>query len=104
MQRLEDIPSKEIATGINGKYIHGSSTTFGYVQIKAGSILPAHHHVHEQITYIIEGELEMKIGDQTYVLTSGTAHVIPSNTPHSAIAHMDCTVIDMFSPARDDYR
>jgi quercetin dioxygenase-like cupin family protein len=104
MQSVNDIPSKEIATGIHGKYIHGSNTTFGYVHIKAGSILALHQHIHEQITYIVEGELEMKIGDQTYLLTTGTVHVIPSNTPHSAIARMDCTVIDVFSPTRDDYR
>lgn len=104
MQHLNDIPAKEIVSGILGKYIHGSSTTFGYVTIKAGSILQSHHHVHEQITYIIEGELEMKIGDETYLLTAGTAHVIPSNTPHSATAHKDCTLIDVFSPSRDDYK
>lgn len=104
MQHLNDIPSKEIAKGIQGRYVHGLGTTFGYVKIKAGSILPAHQHVHEQITFILDGELEMTIGDDTYLLTAGTAHVIPSGTPHSAFAKIDCTVIDMFSPARDDYR
>ena len=104
MQHLNDISSKEIATGIQGKYVHGSGTTFGYVKIKAGSILPAHHHIHEQITFVLDGELEMKIGDDTYLLTAGTVHVIPSDKPHSAIARIDCTVIDVFSPARDDYR
>ena len=104
MQHLNDLPSKEIARGIQGKYIHGLGTTFGYVKIEAGSILPAHQHLHEQITFVLEGELEMKIGDQTYLLTAGTAHVIPCNTPHSATARIRCTVIDVFSPARDDYR
>jgi quercetin dioxygenase-like cupin family protein len=65
MQHINDIPSKEIATGILGKYVHGSGITFGYANINAGSILPAHHHVHEQITFILKGELEMTIGDDT---------------------------------------
>lgn len=104
MKHLNDIRSKELAPGILGKYIHGAGTTLGYVAIAAGSILPEHHHVHEQITFIIEGELEMMIGGETMLLTAGTSHVIPSNTIHSAIAKTECKVIDVFSPARDDYR
>ena len=104
MQHLNDIPSKEIATGILGKYIHGSGTTFGYVHIKAGSVLKEHHHIHEQITFIVDGELEMTIDGQVFLLTAGSAHIIPSNTPHSAVARINCTVIDVFSPTRDDYR
>ncbi len=104
MLHLKDIPSKELAAGINGKYLHGSAITFGYVTIKAGSILPAHHHIHEQITFVVEGELEMTIGNETFTLTAGTAHVISSGVTHSAIARKDCTVIDVFSPVRDDYR
>lgn len=104
MKHLDDIPSREIVPGISGKYVHGLNTTFGYIFIKAGSELPAHHHVHEQITYILEGELEMVIGGEPLLLKAGSVHVIPSNTPHSATARVDCTVIDVFSPARDDYR
>ena len=104
MQNIRDIPTKEIATGISGKYIHGASTTFGYVQIKSGSTLALHHHVHEQITFIVEGHLDMTIGGEVIVLSAGDTQVIPSSTPHSAIARTDCTVIDVFSPARDDYK
>lgn len=104
MQHLSEILPKEIAIGIVGKYIHGSVTTLGYVHIKAGSVLPAHHHVHEQITFILDGELEMTIGNETYLLTAGTAQVIRTNITHSAIAKTDCNVIDVFSPSRDDYR
>jgi hypothetical protein len=31
-------------------------------------------------------------------------HIIPSDTPHSAVALTDCKVIDTFSPTRDDYK
>jgi quercetin dioxygenase-like cupin family protein len=46
----------------------------------------------------------MKIGDQTYLLEPGVMQVIPSNTPHGAIAHTDCVLIDVFNPIREDYR
>lgn len=104
MKHLNDIPSKQLAPGIVGKYTHGQACTLGYVFIAAGSVLPGHQHVHEQITLVLEGELEMSIGGETMLLTGGTSQVIPSNTIHSAIAKTDCKVIDVFAPARDDYR
>ena len=104
MQSIKTLKSKELVAGITGYYAHGKDLTFGYVEIRAGSNLPAHHHLHEQITYIIEGELDMTIGGEFYPLRAGMFHVIPSNTPHSAIAKTDVIAIDVFNPVREDYR
>lgn len=104
MQQIISIKSKKLVPGITGFYAHGDNMTFGYVELKAGSSVPMHLHVHEQITYIIEGELDMVIGGVNCLLKAGMYHVIPSNTPHSAIAKTDCKVIDTFSSVREDYR
>ena len=104
MQPVKNIPPKELAPGITGYYAHGLHMTFGYIELKAGSSVPLHQHIHEQITYIIEGQLDMVIGNENCILTAGMYHVIPSNTLHSAIARTDCKVIDAFSPVREDYK
>jgi quercetin dioxygenase-like cupin family protein len=104
MQPIKSIPPKALVPGITGYYAHGENMTFGLVELKAGSIVPLHHHVHEQTTFILEGQLDMVIGGQSCPLTAGMYHIIPSNTPHSAIARMDCKVIDVFSPVREDYK
>jgi quercetin dioxygenase-like cupin family protein len=104
MEFLEDIKSHEFLPGFTGRFVHGAASTLSYVTIKKGSELPTHQHPHEQITHIVEGELQMLIGDTQYVLTPGSVHVIPGNVPHSAYALTDCKVLDFFSPARDDYR
>jgi quercetin dioxygenase-like cupin family protein len=104
MQYLRDIPAKQLFPGFFGKMVHGDSSSLGFWDIRKGSVLPEHAHVHEQITHILEGELEMIIGGEKYLLTAGSVHVIPSLVPHSALAITDCRVIDSFSPARDDYR
>ena len=103
MQHIKNLIPKELVAGIDGYYVHGTNMTLGYVEIKAGSDLPQHHHVHEQITYIIEGQLDMVIGGKDCSLTAGMYYVIPSNVPHGAIAVTDCKVIDVFSPVREDY-
>lgn len=90
--------------GIIGHYAHGDSLTFGYVELEKGSSIPEHKHVQEQITFIIDGQLDMIIGGKACTLKNGMYYVIPSNVPHSAIAVTPCKVIDAFSPVRNDYK
>lgn len=104
MQHLKDLQPKELAPGLNGYYAHGSNMTLGLVEIKAGSILPMHQHPHEQITYILEGQLDMTIDGKECQLTAGMYYVIPSNVIHGAVAVTDCKVIDVFNPVREDYK
>jgi len=104
MDNIKNITPKELAAGITGYYAHGDKSTFGYVELKKGSSVPLHHHINEQITYMIEGQLDMVIGGAACSLTPGMYHIIPSNTPHSAIAITDCKLIDVFGPVREDYK
>jgi quercetin dioxygenase-like cupin family protein len=104
MNNIKDIKPRELVPGITGYYAHGQNLTLGYVEIEAGSDLPQHQHPHEQITYIIEGQLDMMIGGKPCSLTAGMHYVIPSNVPHGAVAVTNCKVIDVFNPTRDDYR
>jgi|SRR5215469_7791361 len=104
MKQIKSIAPKEIVPGITGYYAHGDKHTFGFVDIKKGSVVPEHHHMQEQITYIIEGQLDMVIDGKLCTLTAGMYHIIPSNISHSAVAMTDCKVIDTFSPVREDYK
>lgn len=104
MELIKDVAPKQLVPGIIGHYAHGKNMTFGFVEIEAGSDLPAHSHPHEQITYIIEGELDMIIGGEQCKLTPGMYHIIPSNVVHSAVARSQCKLIDVFGPVREEYK
>ena len=104
MELIKNSKPKELVPGITGYYAHGSNMTFGYVELKEGSCVPLHKHINEQITYILEGQLDMIIGDNPFSLTPGMYFVIPSKTIHSAVAITDCKVIDAFSPLREEYK
>ena len=103
MQHIKDAKGKQIVEGLYGRFVHGKTMTLSFVDIKKGAVLPEHKHHQEQITYILEGELEMVIGGEKMLLTPGMYHVIPSNTPHSAFAHTECKVLDAFHPVRENY-
>ena len=104
MQSIKNIIPKELVDGITGYYAHGTNMTFGYVEIKKGTTMAEHNHMHEQITYITEGQLDMVIGGKPFSLTAGMYYIIPSNVPHGAFAVTDCKLIDVFNPTREDYR
>ena len=71
MDFIKNIKPKELAPGITGYYAHGEKETFGYVEIKQGSVVPLHSHTNEQVTYIIEGQLDMVIDGIACPLTAG---------------------------------
>ncbi len=101
---LSALEEKELIPGFFGKMVHTDRMTVAHFRIEKGSSLPEHHHVHEQVTNVVSGELEMTVGRETKVCKAGDVVVIPSGVPHSARALTDCHVIDVFQPARDDYR
>lgn len=53
---------------------------------------------------VIEGQLEMTLAGETRVVEAGMAAVIPGDVPHAGRALTACRAIDVFYPARDDYR
>ena len=104
MKKITSITPKQLTTGIIGHYVHGEKSTLGLVILEKGSTVPPHQHPQEQITYILEGNLQMVIDGKDYLLEAGSYHVIPSNIVHSAVAVTDCKLVDVFSAVREDYK
>ena len=89
--------------GITASLHHSEQATFAHVSLLKDSIVGVHHHIHEQWTHIIEGELLFNIDGEEQLLTAGMAAFMPSNVPHSAKAITACRLIDCFLPVREDF-
>ncbi len=98
------IAESEPLPGFFGRVLHSDTMTFALWRIKAGSVLPEHSHVHEQVVHMIEGDFEIVIDGEARRLSPGMVAVIPSNARHSARALSDCRILDAFQPVREDYR
>lgn len=103
-ESLNEIKDQELIPGFTGRLIHTDKVTIAHFKIKAGSILPEHHHIHDQVSNVVEGEFEINVGGITQRLKPGSIAVIPSNTSHSGKAITDCYIIDVFCPLREDYK
>ncbi len=100
---LKTIEKKERVPGYKVRFVHSDNVTLAFWEIKAGSNLPAHSHVHEQIAQITEGEFKLTIENVTFLLKPGKVAIIPSNAKHSGKAITDCKIVDTFYPVREDY-
>lgn len=97
-------PHSHIRDGIHGALHHSEQLTFGHIILESGTVLPEHHHFHEQWTHVLEGELEFTMGGESKILNPGETAHIPSDIPHSAKAITRVKVIDCFLPVREDFK
>lgn len=101
---LKELKAKELVPGFHGKMIHTERMTLAYWDIEKDSKLNEHHHPHEQVVNMLEGEFEITVNGVAFHLVKGDVLPIPGNVPHSGRAITDCKILDVFTPVRDDYR
>ena len=73
------------------------------ITLEKGSVIAAHVHPHEQITYVISGKCRYTVGEETKEVGAGDSVLIPGNVSHSIMILEDMKAIDAFAPAREDF-
>ncbi|MAE64473.1 MAG: cupin [Phycisphaeraceae bacterium] len=102
--RIDDYEPIELAPGARARTPYGEHVMLSYLELDEGSVIPAHEHPHEQAGMLIEGELDLTIGDETRRCQAGDLFIIPPNTRHAAQpVNGRAVVLDVFSPVREDY-
>lgn len=104
INELKKLTPREVFPGFVGRFIHSDNMTFAYWEIKKGSALPEHSHVHEQVVNMLEGEFEIILNGKINPLTTGMVLPIPSHAKHAGKAITDCKILDVFYPVREDYK
>jgi quercetin dioxygenase-like cupin family protein len=103
--RASDVEPVEMVPGVWRRTLSwGERLMVCQVTLEEGTVVPAHRHPHEQITYVIEGALSMEVEGQTHVLRAGDSLLFPSDVEHGATALQRTLVVDTFSPPREDYK
>ncbi len=101
----KELVVKKLLEGISLKSVSGENTMMTFFEFGPNAVIPTHKHPHEQITYVIEGEIEFRLEGETRVLKAGDGVVIAANQEHSArILSMPSKAVDAWYPIREDYR
>ena len=101
--RWDDLPREELNPLLGRRLITGGDMMIAHVYLKKGCIVPMHAHENEQLTYILEGWLRFRVGDDVVDVKAGEVLCIPRNVPHEAEAMEDTLDVDVFNPPRADW-
>lgn len=99
-----EIRTKKVLDGVIFKNIaHGGKTHLTEFRLSKGCRIPMHSHPHEQTGYLVSGKMTFVIGDETFHAEQGDGWNIAGNVEHGVTVIEESLVIEVFSPAREDY-
>jgi quercetin dioxygenase-like cupin family protein len=79
-----DAMFSEVRPGIWGATYHTPQLTVTYYRYEAGSSWEEHQHPEDQITSVIEGEIDFVVAGKPVHLSTGELAALPGGVPHSA--------------------
>jgi len=100
------MPREELNPKLGRRFVTGEQVMLAQIYLAEICIVPKHSHENEQITWVIEGLLRLRLGEsgeQVVDLGPGGVLHIPQNVPHEAEALEDTFEVDVFSPPRSDW-
>ncbi|MFB0522033.1 MAG: cupin domain-containing protein [Desulfatiglandales bacterium] len=99
-----DVPLTELVPGSKSHLVVGERILVSFLTMAANSYFPPHRHEAEQIMIVLHGYVDEIIEGKLYSAKKGDVLILPSNIEHGGyIGDVDCQVIDIFSPPRQDY-
>ncbi|MHB8393140.1 MAG: cupin domain-containing protein [Candidatus Dormibacteria bacterium] len=91
----------QFVPGLEFRYLLGERTMLMAVRFDPHTEAPVHVHDEEQITLVVEGELEFEIDGEARLLSPGMVAVVPANVRHGArTRESSCLEYDVFNPPR----
>jgi quercetin dioxygenase-like cupin family protein len=99
----DGFPRKDVLSGIRVGSVRLENLMLTHFTFKAGAEVPEHSHPHEQITLMIEGEMEFTFCGETRRIRAGDGCAVPPYAKHSVRAITDAKAVDCWHPIREDY-
>jgi len=90
--------------GVSRKVLsHVENMMMVVVNFMKDAIVETHSHAHEKISYIIKGSIELNIEGKREVVKVGDTFCIRPDAKHGVVALEDSTILDVFTPQREDF-
>jgi quercetin dioxygenase-like cupin family protein len=101
-------PLTIVKPGVTRRLIHGKHLMMVVIDFSNGPWTqpePPHQHIHEQTTYVAEGEIIFVCeGEQDQRLKAGDMFFVPSDKKHTIqLLSKTAKLIDSFNPIRNEF-
>ncbi|MGR5063299.1 cupin domain-containing protein [Photobacterium sp. DNB22_13_2] len=99
-----DIVMEDLGEGVSRKILaHSDNMMSVEVHFEEGAIGALHTHPHEQLTYVLSGEFEFTIGNDTKIVKAGDTMYKEPEILHGCRCLKAGVLIDTFTPMRKDF-
>jgi quercetin dioxygenase-like cupin family protein len=100
----DQVPWEEVGEGLKRQIMgYDDKIMLVKVDFKVDAVGQLHEHHHSQVTYVESGEFEMTIGNDVRTIKGGDSYYIPPHVMHGCVCKKEGVLIDVFSPAREDF-
>ena len=90
---------------VNIKVLSNSDAlTVAELHFPAGATADIHHHINEEVNYVVKGVFETFDKNQVLILNPGDTVQVLSNSKHNlkCVSHEDGVILTAWSPSRKD--
>jgi quercetin dioxygenase-like cupin family protein len=101
--RLQDQPETVVSPHIIRRLVSGENAMLLRIELRQGGTVQTHQHPHEQISYVLSGEVEFDLAGRKQTMTAGHVVCVPGNMPHGLTVLADTVILEIFSPPREDF-
>lgn len=102
--RSAELTWDAMADGVRRQILgHGPDLMMVRVDFAKGAVGAVHQHPHRQVTYVAAGAFEATVDGETRRLGPGDCFYVSADLPHGVVALDAGTLIDVFTPAREDF-
>jgi quercetin dioxygenase-like cupin family protein len=102
--RGAETPWERVADGVRRRVLgHGPDLMMVAVEFDRGAVGALHQHPHRQVTYVASGAFDVSVGGERQQLGAGDCFFTVADVEHGVVALSAGTLIDVFTPARDEF-
>ena len=95
----QDYKEKRFKPGAFNQFFFGDTVLLSRVTLEENRDFGQAIHPYEQVSLLIEGEIELQVGDEVRRMKVGDGVVIPPNTYHRARTfHFPSVLLECFGP------
>jgi quercetin dioxygenase-like cupin family protein len=97
---IDGLPEKG-SHGESVRFFNGANMEIVVGPVSAGMTAPPASHLEEQVTVVLKGAFELRVGGETRHVAAGDVFLVAPWEEHELVATLeDSLVLDVFSPPR----
>jgi quercetin dioxygenase-like cupin family protein len=102
--RTAERPTEQVEPGITRQVLgHDDELMMVRITFRRGAVGALHEHRHRQFTYVESGSFDVTVDGKTTVLSAGDCFFVAPHAVHGVVALEDGALVDVFTPAREDF-